>query len=169
MLARSVQGPLPSLQMKGSYRRGCLLEHLMLRPLLAATICVIALDQASKWFVLNSLSTGATSFPRSPFRLRRVLNPRRGFGRPAARAFLLLGWSLAAAGAAASIRHGLFFHGTWSQVGLGVALGGAASNLLDCFRHGAVVDFIDCGFWPVFNLADMGIVCGLALAFWNIA
>jgi lipoprotein signal peptidase len=29
-----------------------------------------------------------------------------------------------------------------------------------------VVDFIDLGWWPVFNLADIGIVGGLIAAFW---
>ena len=45
---------------------------------------------------------------------------------------------------------------------LGIALGGAAGNLLDRARHAGVVDFIDLGFWPVFNLADAAIVVGVA-------
>jgi signal peptidase II len=47
-------------------------------------------------------------------------------------------------------------------VGLGLALGGAAGNVLDWIRRGAVVDFVDLGWWPVFNLADGGIVVGIA-------
>jgi signal peptidase II len=32
--------------------------------------------------------------------------------------------------------------------------------------NGAVVDFIDLRWWPVFNVADIGIVCGvIAVAF----
>ena len=38
--------------------------------------------------------------------------------------------------------------------------GGALGNLVDRFRLGHVVDFIDLRFWPVFNLADTAIVMG---------
>lgn len=37
---------------------------------------------------------------------------------------------------------------------------GAFSNLLDRFKFGAVIDFIDLWFWPAFNLADLYIVAG---------
>ncbi len=47
--------------------------------------------------------------------------------------------------------------------GLGMALGGAAGNLTDRLRLGHVVDFIDLHFWPVFNVADIGITCGAIL------
>jgi signal peptidase II len=46
---------------------------------------------------------------------------------------------------------------------LGVAVGGATSNLADRFRRGAVIDFIDVGFWPVFNLADVAITSGVLM------
>ncbi|MFT7636781.1 MAG: signal peptidase II [Candidatus Omnitrophota bacterium] len=37
---------------------------------------------------------------------------------------------------------------------------GAVSNLADRIRYGHVVDFIDLGFWPVFNIADSAITSG---------
>lgn len=40
---------------------------------------------------------------------------------------------------------------------------GAASNLLDRFKYGAVIDFLDFKIWPVFNLADMMIVVGAGI------
>ena len=50
---------------------------------------------------------------------------------------------------------------------LGVVIGGALGNLLDrAFRaegdwlSGAVVDFIDLQWWPVFNIADAAVVVG---------
>lgn len=49
-------------------------------------------------------------------------------------------------------------------LGIGLVLGGALGNVVDrLFRHngGAVIDFIHSGFWPTFNLADMGVVVGL--------
>jgi len=51
-------------------------------------------------------------------------------------------------------------------VGLGAALGGAASNLYDRLRRGAVIDFLDVGWWPVFNLADVAITLGTITALW---
>tara|TARA_B100001105_G_scaffold135351_1_gene108411 strand:- start:371 stop:616 length:246 start_codon:yes stop_codon:yes gene_type:complete len=56
--------------------------------------------------------------------------------------------------------------GTFS---LGLVLGGACGNLADrLFRtprwgRGAVVDFVDFQFWPVFNLADAAIVVGVVM------
>ena len=44
-----------------------------------------------------------------------------------------------------------------------MVLGGAAGNLLDRVRLGHVVDFIDFHFWPVFNVADIGITVGALL------
>ena len=50
------------------------------------------------------------------------------------------------------------------QVALGLAAGGAAGNTIDQFRDGGIVDFIDFRVWPAFNLADVAIVIGAALA-----
>jgi signal peptidase II len=46
---------------------------------------------------------------------------------------------------------------------LGMLLGGAVSNLVDRVRAGFVTDFLHIHNWPVFNLADVFIVCGVAL------
>lgn len=52
---------------------------------------------------------------------------------------------------------------------VGLVAGGAAGNIVDrLFRgeawlHGAVVDFIDLQWWPVFNIADAAICIGGAL------
>ncbi len=60
-------------------------------------------------------------------------------------------------------------------VAAGLVAGGAVGNLADRalrsgpagapagFMGGAVVDFIDVQWWPVFNVADAGIVCGAVL------
>jgi signal peptidase II len=36
-------------------------------------------------------------------------------------------------------------------------------NLIDRFRHGFVVDFIDFSFWPTFNVADSAITIGVLM------
>ena len=43
----------------------------------------------------------------------------------------------------------------WSRYALIFLLGGALGNVVDRFRLGYVVDFIDIRIFPVFNLADM--------------
>jgi signal peptidase II len=53
--------------------------------------------------------------------------------------------------------------GEAARAGVAVALGGATGNLVDRLRRGHVVDFIEVGPWPVFNVADVGIVAGLGL------
>jgi signal peptidase II len=45
-------------------------------------------------------------------------------------------------------------------VGLGAALGGAASNLLDRTRHGFVIDYIEFANDRAANLADLAIAAG---------
>ncbi len=42
----------------------------------------------------------------------------------------------------------------WPQVLFAVFLGGVVGNLIDRLFRGYVIDFIDLGFWPAFNLAD---------------
>lgn len=45
----------------------------------------------------------------------------------------------------------------------GLIVGGAAANVADRMTGGTVVDFMDVGRWPVFNLADVSLLIGLAL------
>ncbi len=55
------------------------------------------------------------------------------------------------------------------QTGLHLILGGAIGNLVDRFRFGYVVDFLDVfvgtKHWPAFNVADSAICIGIALLF----
>ena len=59
-----------------------------------------------------------------------------------------------------------------TSVALGLVLGGALGNLTDRLVRGPgfrghVVDFVDVGPWPVFNLADSAIVVGAILLAWT--
>lgn len=58
--------------------------------------------------------------------------------------------------------------GRFFRWGLGLVLGGAAGNLLDRFRLGAVIDFLDFRVWPVFNVADSCITIGAVLMGWTL-
>src|SRR5262249_8813007 len=125
-------------------------------PLVAAAGAVLLADQLTKAAAVRWLpETGAAS---RRVRLRRVDNPRPRFAR-AVGARALLGWLVPTAGAvtlAGMVRSNL------GHVGIGLVVGGAAGNLLDWLRSGRVVDFVDLRWWPVFNVADVGIVVGIA-------
>lgn len=72
-----------------------------------------------------------------------------------------------------SLRRGA---GRLLEISMGLVIGGAVGNLIDrLFRdagwlRGGVVDFIDFQWFPIFNVADMGITIGgalLLLASWR--
>lgn len=54
------------------------------------------------------------------------------------------------------------------SVGLGLILGGALGNLADRIVFGRVVDFIDLGIWPVFNIADSCITIGAVVIVFSV-
>ncbi len=52
----------------------------------------------------------------------------------------------------------------------GLFLGGVIGNLLDRLVRGYVIDFINVGFWPAFNIADSAITIGalgLLIYYWK--
>lgn len=60
-------------------------------------------------------------------------------------------------------------HEKLMRIALAMQLGGALGNLIDRFKLGYVVDFIQLGSFPVFNIADSSITVGvglLLLAMW---
>lgn len=54
-------------------------------------------------------------------------------------------------------------HRTPIQLIMGLIMGGALGNLVDRIRLGYVVDFIQVGWFPIFNLADSAISLGAGL------
>jgi signal peptidase II len=67
----------------------------------------------------------------------------------------------------------LFYHllpieNVWLRLCLGLQLGGALGNLIDRINLGYVVDFVDIGFWPIFNLADLSIVAGVSILAYHL-
>ncbi len=119
--------------------------------LLSSTILLIALDQLAKAFAVSRLREGqSASF--GVMAIRRVLNQKVFGSILQGDAALVALWGAEVVLLVVVIQFGPFFQGAVAPIALGVALGGAGSNLLDRLRCGGVVDFIDFGFWPVFNL-----------------
>jgi len=127
----------------------------------------VAIDQVSKYVVVSNLELYASWAPipaiASWFDFSYVTNTGSAFGL-----FQNGGMFFVIISIIVSLVI-LFYHkylpdGAWLvRLSLGLQLGGALGNLVDRLRLGHVIDFIHFSFWPVFNLADSAIVCGVAL------
>lgn len=128
---------------------------------------VVALDQLTKQWALAALDDGAIDLVWT-LRLRLTFNSGASFSIGSGR-----GGLIAVAGLIAlvvAVRPVLRWPGRLAPVALGLVVGGAVGNLVDRiaregdgFLGGRVVDFIDVQWWPVFNIADIGICLGAAL------
>lgn len=134
-----------------------------------AAVLVAAGDQVSKAAVLARGPAPAPAGRRPFISICCMLN-RRGalaalIGAPA----LLALWAAAVVFAALALAYGMTGYGVLMPIGIGLVIGGAAGNVLDRLRRGAVVDFIAVGPWPVFNLADAAIVAGVGLVLLSLS
>jgi len=136
-------------------------------------LVVLVLDQLSKAVALRQLVPGTpVSVVDGVFSLTLVMNPGLAFGMlsstPTAWRWIVVALSLAALAILATVGIRLLATGGWTtRVALGFIFGGAAGNLIDRGRFGAVVDFLDFYWrdyhWPAFNVADSAISVGVAL------
>jgi signal peptidase II len=125
---------------------------------------VVALDQATKQWALAALDDGPIDLVWT-LRLDLTFNSGASFSIGAGR-----GGLIAVVGILALVigfRSVLRWPGRLAPVALGLVAGGAVGNLVDRvarrgdgFLGGHVVDFIDLQWWPVFNVADIGIFVG---------
>jgi signal peptidase II len=152
---------------------GCDLST-QLRAGVIAAIAVLALDQASKLWLLRVFDIGHRGAVKlTPFfDLVLAFNPGISFGwfqsdSPAAQITLMA--IKAAAVLILAIWMARSRHLT-ATIALGLIIGGAVGNAIDRFVYGAVVDFalfhVQIGEktfnWYVFNFADVAIVAGVA-------
>jgi signal peptidase II len=137
-----------------------------------ATLVFVA-DQLTKRWALTRLD------PMRPvvvipdmFQFVLVMNPGVAFGIfagvPPRWRWIVTVFSLTALALLASLALRILPRGSAvARVAIGFVFGGAAGNLLDRWRFGAVVDFIDVFWgmyhWPAFNVADSAITVGVCL------
>jgi signal peptidase II len=132
---------------------------------LVCALLVLLADQWSKRAVEVHANGPLPYGLASLVRLRLVRHRRRFFDSYRARNAMMLLWLTALASAMFLSGYTMWFDSPMARAGLGIAFGGSAGNLLDILGRKHVIDFIDLGWWPVFNLADVAIVTGLAIAF----
>ncbi len=125
----------------------------------------LSADLASKAWALEALAAGEREVLSGVLWFNLTRNPGAAFGLfPGGRPFFVAVTAvLIGVGAVAPFLFETRSLGS-GHVGLGLLVGGGMGNLYDrVFRDGLVVDFIDVRIWPVFNLADVGIVTGTGL------
>jgi signal peptidase II len=133
---------------------------------LAIAAAVVLLDQLTKEWALNALADGPIDVVWT-LRFNLAFNKGMAFSQGTGLgpiigvvALVVIVGLLVSIGRSTSRMYPL-------EVGL--IVGGAIGNLLDrLFRapgwfRGAVVDFIDLQWWPIFNVADIGVTVGGAL------
>jgi signal peptidase II len=141
--------------------------------IILVTAVTIIIDQISKQLILNAFQPGEL-LPVIPgfFNLTLTFNFGAAFGLWSN---LPPGWREFALGASITLALTVLIYflrysaqrSALSQISLAAVLGGALGNVIDRFRHGYVVDFLDAYWgnhhWPAFNIADSAIVVGVAI------
>lgn len=132
---------------------------------ISVALAAIAVDQAAKLLVVGGLEPGrsVTVIP-GLLKLTHSTNTGAAFGLMKGNSQLVF----LAALVVVCLTIGWFFAFRWrrslaSFVGLGLIIGGAIGNLIDRLARQKVVDFLDLGWWPVFNIADIAIVAGVII------
>lgn len=122
---------------------------------------VTVLDQGSKALIQGTVERGERHELLPFLAIENIRNSGAAFGVGGSVSLLLIGVVIAfLVGQLVYVARTAASRGRiWIPSGL--LLGGAAGNLIDRIREGAVTDFIDLPAWPTFNIADMAIVAGV--------
>lgn len=133
-------------------------------------LATVGIDQLSKSWAVGALDFGDPISVIGPLRFNLAFNTGMAFSRGSGAGPLI---GLVALGIVVVMA--FLARRTTSKiqlVAIGVIIGGALGNVVDRlfragpvlgdggFMSGAVVDFIDVQFWPIFNVADMAVVVG---------
>ncbi len=130
-----------------------------LRTVLVAVIVVVA-DQVAKAIVRNQIDPFDEVKVLPFFKLINTRNSGVAFSMFSGGGPLVVLVGLIALGALVYfyVSH---IHRRLVWLPTGMLLGGAAGNLIDRAREGAVTDFAKLPHWPAFNLADAAITLGV--------
>ena len=136
----------------------------------AALAIALAVDFVTKWLIVNMVMVPPHTIEIAPFlNLKLSFNTGVSFGMFRE---LFVEQPLLLAAIMAAIAAGLLIWAVRTTrrietFALGLIAGGAAGNVVDRVRHGAVTDFLDLHVgdwhWPTFNMADVMISIGVVL------
>ncbi len=132
---------------------------------LSAAALVLLLDQLSKWWAVERLRGSEPIDVVWTLRFNYAENTGMAFSAGASRGWLI---GIVATGiVVALLVVSRRVSSRLQLVLIGIVVGGALGNVVDRlsrardgFLSGAVVDFIDLQWWPIFNVADTAVVVG---------
>jgi signal peptidase II len=127
-------------------------------------LTVFGLDRITKIWIHRSMAL-YESIPvlNNIFHITYVRNPGGAFGIFASRPEFFILANLLIIALLIYIYRELKPAPLLATIATGLLIGGAMGNLYDRICYGTVIDFLDFRIWPVFNVADMGIVIGAGL------
>lgn len=131
--------------------------------LFLVALLVIGADQISKFLIRANMELGQSIPDKGILRITYTTNTGGAFGLFSNETFLLVVAAIIGIAILILYLRYLPLGSTVLKIGLGLDLGGALGNLIDRLRVGEVTDFIDFGWWPVFNIADSAITVGTFL------
>lgn len=152
-------------------------EKIWLRLILVSG-CIVLADQITKYFITKNLALYDNIIViKNFFNITHVLNPGGAFGffatqSPEIRKFIFLFMSSIVALFVLWFYKKCAKNVIFLSYGLALIFGGAIGNLIDRFRYGKVVDFLDFYIgsvhWPAFNVADSAICIGMGILIYHI-
>ncbi|MCP3944402.1 MAG: signal peptidase II [Desulfobacteraceae bacterium] len=139
---------------------------------------VVLADQVTKYLIRLHLALHDYIIViKNFFNINHVLNPGGAFGffangSPGLRKFIFLFLSSLVAIFILWLYRRIAKDFVFLSFGLAMIFGGAIGNLIDRFRFGKVVDFLDfyvgTVHWPAFNIADSAISVGMVILIYHV-
>ncbi len=130
-------------------------------------LIIITVDQVTKLIVVDSLSPGESKTLIQGFlKITHVRNPGAAFGLFSGTSWLVYPFSIGII--VLTLAMFVILRSELSDAsisGLILIFSGALGNTIDRIFRGKVIDFLDLGWWPVFNIADVSIVAGVIILF----
>ncbi|QGT99673.1 Lipoprotein signal peptidase [Candidatus Syntrophocurvum alkaliphilum] len=125
------------------------------------TVAIILIfDQVSKYLIITNMSLGQ-SIPviSGIINFTYIHNPGAAFGMLAGKSWVFY---ISAIIVISALTFYYLKYSTpfYAVIAMGLIVGGSIGNFIDRIRFDSVVDFIDLGWWPIFNIADIAIVVG---------
>jgi signal peptidase II len=151
------RGAVAEVAAAGSRRRRLLVAG-------AVAVAVVAVDQLTKSLAVSRLADGPVHLFWT-LRLNLSFNSGAAFGLGRGSGPVVLVVGVVMLVVLLGVGRMALTH-VVAAVALGLLLGGAAGNLFDRLLRdngGAVIDFIDLQWWPIFNVADMAVTSGAVL------
>ena len=126
--------------------------------------CVIVFDQLIKYIVVNSMFLGQSiALVPNILHLTYILNAGAAFGILANQRLFFIAIAAILVGVVVFFYPKIIKLNCYFKLGIALLFGGAIGNMIDRIFIGKVVDYVDFRVWPIFNLADIAIVCGCIL------